>query len=82
MVQLTNWNQGKLISIWISGLLGWKYVSMTTDMAKVAIEVSKAIQRMGFFHSDFMKRITRTPTRGRKVVRISGWSTKFMSVPR
>jgi hypothetical protein len=28
-----------------------------------------------------MKRITRTPTRGRKTVRVSGWSTKFMSVP-
>jgi hypothetical protein len=37
---------------------------------------------MAFFHSGFRKRITKTPTRGRNVVRVSGWSTKFMSVPR
>src|SRR4030042_5015397 len=81
MLQLANWNQGVFISICISGLLGLKYVSMTTEIANVASVVSSATQRMAFFHSGFKNKITRMPTRGKKVVSTSGWSTKFMSFP-
>jgi len=45
---------------------------MTIEMAKVTIAVIKATHLIVFFHSGFKKRITRTPTRGRKVVKVSG----------
>src|SRR3990172_1952746 len=82
MFQPATWIHAYLASSCRSGLDAVNCESTQSEMPNVSRDVTSATQRMAFFHSEFIKRITSTPKSGKKVRRVRGCKRNSVFYPR